>query len=234
MNASDEYAELPERGQRLVDDLVRQWVMTVDVARRRHCPDLTHDAVRKFLSRLVAVGWLTRHLLSEQEPYFVLGPKAIAAFGIRRSMQALGSQALLEHYAVLLACTRRGSGVITEEEFRSQFPELCEPGVSAKNFFVDETTNPPRLGLFVVDHDKLTSRLTSKVRRRIGRIFATDRADFRRMVFSGQLSVCVITATEGKRENLEAAFRKKPHPSVTVTVEAYPNELDGFFLVKRR
>jgi hypothetical protein len=164
----------------------------------------------------------------------VLGPRAVQALGIRRSTQALGHQALLEHYAVLLACTRRGTGVIAEEEFRLQFPELCEPGLSAKNHFVDEATNPPRLGLFVVDHDKLSSRLVSKVRRRIARIFATNCSEFRRMIFSGQLSVCVITATETKREYLEAAFRKKPHPSVTVTVEAYPHELEGFFLVKRR
>jgi hypothetical protein len=233
VTASDEYAELPERGQRIIDDLFRHWLLTTDVARRRHRPELTHDAVRKFLSRYAEQGWLARHLLTEQEPYFVLGPRAIAALGIRRSTHALGHQSLLEHYAVLLACTRRQSGVITEEEFRLQFPDLCEPGLSVKNFFIDETTNPPRLGLFVVDHDKLTSRLVCKVRRRIGRIFEHDRSEFHRMVFDGQLSVCVITATEGKRENLEAAFRRKPHPSVTVTVEAYP-DLDDFFLVKRR
>jgi hypothetical protein len=233
VTASDEYAELPEREQRLIDDGFRHWVMTIDVARRRHCRDLSHDAVRKFLSRSAERGWLTRHLLSEQEPYFVLGPRAIAALGIRRSTQALGHQSLLEHYAVLLACTRRQSGVITEEEFRLQFPDLCEPGLSVKNFFVDETKNPPRLGLYVVDHDKLTSRLVCKVRRHIGRIFKHDRAELHRMVFNGQLSVCVITATEGKRENLEAAFKRKPHPSVTVTVESHP-ELEDFFLVKRR
>lgn len=232
MTASDEYAELPESRQGLIDDVYRHWLITNDVARRRHFPDLTHDAVRKILARLAERAWLARHL-SEDEPYFVLGPRAVAALGVRRSTQALGRQALLQHFAVLLACTRRGSGVITEEEFRSQFPELCEPGLSAKNFFVDEAISPPRLGLFVVDHDKLTSRLVVKVRRHIARIFATDRAEFRRMVFAGQLSVCVITATEEKRENLEAAFRKKPHPSVTVTVEAHC-ELENFFLVKRR
>jgi hypothetical protein len=233
VTASDEYADLPEREQRLIDDVFRHWVMTIDVARRRHCPDLAHDAVRKFLSRSAERGWLARHLLSEQEPYFVLGPRAITALGVRRTTQALGHQSLLEHYAVLLACTRRRSGVITEEEFRSRFPELCEPGLSAKNFFVDDSNGPPRLGLYVVDHDKLTSRLVCKVRRRIGRIFEHDRFRLRRMVFDGQLSVCVITATEGKRENLEAAFKRKPHPSVRVTVESHP-ELEDFFLVKRR
>lgn len=232
MTANDEYAELPESRQRLIDDVERHWLITTDVARRRHFPDLTHDAVRKNLAREAQRGWLAHHL-SDHGPYFVLGPRAVAAFGLRRSTQALGRQALLQHYAVLLACTRRGTGVIAEEEFRSLFPELSEPGLSAKNFFVDDTTTPARLGLFVVDHDKLTSRLVGKVRRHIARIFATDRSEFRRMVFAGQLSVSVITATEGKRENLEAAFRKKPHPSVTVIVEAHP-ELEPFFLVKRR
>ena len=233
MTASDEYAELPEREQRIIDDVYRHWVMTADVARRRLCPDLTPDAVRKFLARSAERGWLARHQLSEHEPYFALGDRALAALGVRRSAKALGHQALLEHYAVLLACTRRECSVITEDEFRSLFPDFCEPGLSAKNFFIDGTSEPLRLGLFVVDHDKLTSRLVGKVRRRVGRILATDRPAFRRLVLDGHLTICVVTATDGKRANLEAAFARKPLRTVTVTIESHP-ELEDFFLAKRR
>ncbi|MBY0398054.1 MAG: hypothetical protein K2X91_16525 [Thermoleophilia bacterium] len=233
MTASDEYAELPEREQRLIDDVYRHWVMTADLAGRRLCPDIATDAVRMFLAGSAERGWLARHAFTEHEPYFVLGQRAIAALGVRRSAKALGHQALLEHYAVLLACTRRQCAVITEEEFRSQFPDLSEPGLSAKNFFIDRAHDPVRLGLFVVDHDKLTSRLVGKVRRRVGRILATDRPAFRRLVLDGHLAVSVVTATEGKRANLEAAFARKPLRTVTVTVEAHP-ELEDLFLVKRR
>lgn len=233
MTPSDEYAELPERGQRLIDDIFRHWLITAEVVQRRHSPDLTHDAVRKFLSRYAEQGWLVRHRLAEQEPYFVLGPRAVSALGIRRPTHALGHQALLEHYAVLLACTRRECGVITEEEFRLQFPDFSEPGLSAKNFFIDGTSDPLNLGLFVVDHDKLTSRLVGKVRKRIGRILESDRPKFRRLVLDGQLSICVVTATEGKRAALATAFARKPHRTVRVTVESH-SELEDFFLVKRR
>lgn len=233
MTASDEYAELPEREQQLIDEVYRHWITTAEMVRRRLCPDLTPEAVRKFLSRSAERGWLARHLLADQEPYFLLGARAIAALGIRRSAKPLGHQALLEHYAVLLACTQRQCSVVTEDEFRSQFPDLSEPGLSAKNFFIDTTSEPVRLGLFVVDHDKLTSRLVSKVRRRIGRILSTDRPVLRRMVLDGQFTICVVTATDGKRGNLVAAFARKPLRTVTVSVTAHP-ELEDFFLVKRR
>lgn len=233
MTAADDYAALSEREQRLVDDTYRHWVMTPDAARQRLCPDLSPDAVRKFLARAVERGWLARHALDGREPYFVLGCRALAALGVRRPTRALGHQALLEHYAVLLACTRRGCGVITEDEFRSQLPDLSEPGLSAKNFFVDATADPVRLGLFVVDHDKLTSRLVQKVRCRIGRMMESERPRLRRMVLNGELTVSVITAAEGKRANLQAAFARRPLRTVPVTVEAHP-ELEDFFLVRRR
>ena len=72
-----------------------------------------------------------------------------------------------------------------------------------------------------------------KVGRRVGRILATDRPAFRRLVLDGGLAVAVVTATEGKRANLAAAFARKPLQTVAVTVEAHP-ELEDFFLVNRR
>lgn len=233
MTAADEYTNLSEREQRVIDEVCRHWLTTPDIVRQAICPNLSPDAVRKFLSRLVERDWFVRHTLGDNESYFVLGSRALAAFGLRRSTAALGVQALLEHFALLLACTRRGCGVITEDEFRSQFPDLCEPGQSVKNFFVDETIESFRLGLFVVDHDKLSSRLVQKVHRRIGRMMETDRPALRQLILNGSLSICVLTATEGKRANLAAAFARKPLRSVAVTVEAHP-ELESLFLVNRR
>src|SRR5262249_2589980 len=133
------------------------------------------------------------------------------------------------------ACARRGCDVISEEEFRQNFPQLCEPGLSAKNFFTDDTTDPPRLGWFLVDHDKLTSRLVAKVRGRVARILETNLRDFHKLVLDGGLSIHVITATEGKRASLEGAFaRKQRQLSIDVIVEAYPDDLRDFFLMKRR
>ncbi|MBX9623083.1 MAG: hypothetical protein K2X82_04640, partial [Gemmataceae bacterium] len=165
---------------------------------------------------------------------FVLGPPALAALGLRRPTKALGHQALLEHYAVLVACARRGCDVFTEDEVHARFPDLSEPGLSARNLFFDATTDPPRLGWFVVDHDKLSSRLVGKVGRRVGRLLASDRPALRRLVLDGGFSVRVVTATEGKKQNVQAAFARKPLRNVAVSVEAYPDDLEDFFLVNRR
>lgn len=233
MSAAEDYADLPEREQRLIDDLYRHWVITPVVVGARHCPDLSDDGVRKFLARLVERDWLARHQLGEHEPYFVLGSRAINALGIRRETRALGHQSLLEHYAVLLACTRRGCSVLTEDEFRTEFPGLTEPGLSTKNFFIDESTTPFRLGLFVVDHDKLSTRLVQKVKHRIGRLMKSRRPKLRQAVLNGELSICVLTATAAKRANIIAAFARKPLRTVAVTVEAH-DDLDDFFPLKRR
>lgn len=233
MSAAEDYADLPEREQRLIDDLVRHWLITPTVVSARHCPDLSEDGVRKFLSRFVERGWLARHQLREHEPYFVLGNKAINALGIRREARALGLQSLHEHYAVLLACARRGCSVLTDEEFRTEFPQLFEPGFSTRNFFVDESARPFRLGHFVVDHDKLSTRLVLKVKRRIGKLMQSRRESLRHAVLDGLISICVLTATEAKRANIIAAFARKPLRTVSVTVEAHDG-LDDFFPLKRR
>lgn len=233
MNTSDDYSALTGPQQRVLDLLVRHWLVTQHVARGWLFPDHTLDAVRKFLARFAEEGWLVRHTLADQEPYFVLGCRALSAFGLRRPTKALGPQAVLEHYAVLLACARRRCGVITEDEFRSLFPELTEPGLSVKNFFIAGEAEPLHLGLFMVDHDKLSSRLVSKLHRRVARMLASDQPKFRQMVLNGEISIAVLTATQGKRANLEAALAKVPLRTVAVTVEVH-DELDNFFTLKRR
>lgn len=233
MSAAEDFPSLPEREQRLIDDLVRHWLITPAIFGARHCPDLSEDGVRKLLARLVERGWLARHQLRENEPYFVLGNRAINALGIRREARALGLQSLHEHYAVLLACARRGTSVLTEEEFREGYPHLCDPAFSTRNTFIDESVSPFRLGLFVVDHDKLSTRLVLKVKSRVGKLMQSRRETVRRAVLNGEISVCVLTATDAKRANIIAAFARRPLRTVTVAVEAH-EDLDGFFPLKRR
>lgn len=233
MTPSDDRHDLTGDGLRLVSHVDRHWLTTADVAHRWLRPDSTLDAVRKALGRLAVTGWLVRHPFGDREHYFVLGGKALHRFDRRRPTKPLGYQSLLEHYAVLLACARRRCPVFTEEEFRAQFPDLAEPGRSAKNFFLDTSDGTNRLGLFLVDHDKLSSRLVNKVGSRVGKIFAADRPAFRRYILGGQFAVHVVTATEGKRANLVAAFARKPPRNVPVRVEAHP-ELADFFLLNRR
>lgn len=230
----DPLQSLSEPAAQVVRDVARYWLTTAATEHRLRFPDLTVDAVRKLLSRMTERGWLVRHPLHGQEPYFVLGHPALTTLGLRRSTSALGQQSLLEHYAVLLACARRGCDVFTEEEFRTRFPELTEPGLSAKNLFLDASADPPRLGCFVVDHDKLSSRMVGKVFRRVGKLLASTRPALRQLVLTGGVSFHVVTATDGKRQNLEAAFARKPLRNVAVSVEAHPDELGDFFLVKRR
>jgi hypothetical protein len=229
-----DYTALSDRLRRLIADIERYGLHTADTVRRMRWTDLSQEATRKALARAADDGWLVRHPLGDHESYFALGERAISALGIRRTTAPFGSQAILERYAVLLACARRGCDVFTENEFRSLFPELSEPGYSAKNFFPDDSAGPVRLGLFVVDHDKLSSRLVAKVRRRVGKMLATDRPALRRLVLNKQISVHIVTATQGKRANLVAAFARKEGPAgVEVAVEAHP-ELEDFFLTKRR
>lgn len=225
--------ELSELGHSLVDHVHRFWLTTADAAHRIVCPDSTPEAVRKALARLTDGDWLVRHPFGDRQSYFVLGGKALQLFDLRRPIKPLGYQSLLERYAVLVACARHDLRVFTDDEFCGAFPDLAEPGRSVKNYFCDTTTGAERLGQFLVDHDKLSSRLVLKVRSRVAKIFAADRPAIRQLILDGQFVVHVITAAEHKRENLLAAFARKPPRHAAVVVEAYP-ELSDFFLLNRR
>jgi hypothetical protein len=234
MTHDDAWTTLPNRERQLILHICRYWLTTINVVQRWLWTDLSPDGVRKVITRLAEKGWLARHTLAGQQPYFMLGHKALAALELRRPTKPLGHQALLEHYAVLLACARRGCDVFTEDEFRSKFSELSRPGFTAKHYFLDASSAPVRLGWFLVDHDKQSSRMVDSVGRRIGRVFDIDRPDFRNLILNGQFAIHIVTATEGKRANLQAAFARKPPRNVPVFVEAFPDELDDFFLAKRR
>jgi hypothetical protein len=234
MTSDETWSALPGCQKQAILHVFRYWLTTINVFQRWLRPDLSQDGARKVLTRMVEMGWLARHLLAGQEPYFVLGQKAIAALGLRRPTKPLGHQAKLEHYAVLLACARRGCDVFTDDEFRSKFPDLSQPGQSARNFFLDASHDPARLGCFLVDHDKLSSRMVNKVGRRISKVFDTNRPAFRKLILDGQFAIHILTATEGKKMNLQAAFTRKPPRNVPVFVEAFPDDLGDFFLVKRR
>jgi hypothetical protein len=230
----DPLQSLSEPAAQVVRDVARYWLTTAAAEHRLRFPALTVDAVRKLLTRMAERGWLVRHPLHGQEPYYVLGQPALTALGLRRSISALGQQSLLDHYAVLLACAKRGCDVFTEDEFRTRFPELTEPGLSVKNLFLDTSAGAERIGCFIVDHDKLTSRMVGKVFRRVGKLLTSKRPALRQLVLTGGISFHIVTATDGKRQNLEAAFTRKPLRNVAVSVEAHPDELGDFFLVKRR
>ena len=225
--------DLTDLGRRLVAHVDRFWLTTADASHRLVCPESTPDAVRKALARLADAHWLVRHPFGDRQCYFVLGSKALSLLDRRRPTKPLGYQSLLDRYAVLVACARHGRLVFTEDEFCGTFPDLAEPGRSVKNFFLDTGDGGPRLGQFLVDHDKLSSRLVMKVRSRVGKIFAADRPAFRQLILDGQFVVHVVTATEHKRANLLAAFAKRPPRHVAVVVEAYP-DLSDFFLLNRR
>lgn len=225
--------ELTDLGLAVVHHVHRFWLTTADAAQRMVCPDSTPEAVRKALARLAESDWLVRHPFGDRQSYYVLGSKALQLFDLRRPTKPLGYQSLLERYAVLLACARHNRLVFTEDEFCGTFPDLAEPGRSVKNYFCDTSAGGARLGQFLVDHDKLSSRLVMKVRSRVGKIFAADRPAIRQLILDGQFAVHVITATEHKRQNLLAAFARRPPRHAVVVVDSYP-ELTDFFLLNRR
>ena len=230
MNTNESVASIHPTQWQLILHVVRHWMTTIAAAQRRLRPEASVDAVRKDICRTVEGGWLSRHILFGQEPYFMLTPKVLAVLGIRRSIKPLGHQALLEHFGVLLACVRRKCDVFTEDEFLSRYPHYAQAGFSLKNYFLDGAL----LANFVVDHDKSTKRLLDKIGRFIAKVLDKGRPEFRQLILNGQFAFHVITATEAKRANIEDAIKRKAEFNVPVFVEAYPDDLTDFFFLNRR
>src|SRR5207248_1038274 len=90
------------------------------------------------------------------------------AIGISdRTPRPLTEQSLPAVLAIGWYCLRTGVTRLTDQEFRHRYPALWKPGHRSSAYFLVETPQGLKLGLFLVDRGASARRIKGKLRRLI-------------------------------------------------------------------
>jgi hypothetical protein len=213
-------AEEKSREAKIAEHLGRYGVTTENALRRMIFPELTEKAVKRLAERLVESGWLAKKPLPGGGRYFRHGERAAKELGLKaRQIAKGGYQALVQRLGVLYFCAKLGVEVIPPAKFRGRFPELCKPGFSPSNYYL-EKGEVNQLGFIHVDHGRTAERLASKMRTRITNRYRDE--DFARLIEAGRFLIAIAAPTEEKaRAVIEELERRGPSP-VRFRVEHVP------------
>ena len=187
------------------------------------CRDVTLNAVRKQLAKLVESGWLNAYPLPERDKYFVAGKAAVLHHSLDpRKSSAFGPLALPTRIAILTYCSRHAVIKPTAEEFKTQFTDFCRPGLSVTNY-VYETGDLFRIGWLLVDHGTDPKKVISKLRKVI-----RDRKGlpaFKAAMLKGEFFIGVLVPTDGRGEHLRRVYSKQPLRVIDVRFVTIPELL---------
>jgi hypothetical protein len=203
--------------------ILRFGLTTADDVQRHVSPNVSLNAVRKMLAKLVETGWLNAYPLPEREKYYVAGKAAVLEYALDpRKSSAFGPLALPTRIGILLYCSRYPVSKPSPEEFKQQFTDLCRPGLSVTNY-VYELGERFRIGWLIVDHGAEPKKVLSKVRN-----IVRERKQipaFKAAILKEEFSVTVIAPTEGRCEHLRRIYLRQPLSLINVQFVMIPELL---------
>lgn len=208
---------LTERAAIVVDLLIRLGIILTDVVRDIF-PGLSDEAARKFLDRLVADGWLSRHRFPIGGSYYVLSDSACHRFGLKRSGRPLRQRPLIKRCLVLFHFAANPNlRLLTGTECRELLPAIYRRGAS-NQFFIDSAANA--LGWICLDDGKQPKRMHFKVQQTAAKKRTLD--ELRSLSSAGRFRILVLTTTEEKAAQLHTWFIERPIRDVSVEIVAVP------------
>jgi hypothetical protein len=185
-------------------------------------PELSSNALRKVLRRLVKARLLHRYACGDRDNYYVLSRRAVRLLDLPpRRVGPLGQPALIQALGVLGACVQAGLEKLTAAEFARDFRDLnARRGMQTSYYAL---TPEDALCWVVVDHGASPFGIAKKVLKITAQRYRLPA--FRELILGGGFSVVVATATPEKAADIEAALAKNPPRFVRVQVVIVPQLL---------
>lgn len=194
--------QLTDRDRRMLQFVVRYRIGTVSLFANTFFEGL-HRVTNagRVTRKLVRRGLLTQVHYSGDISYFVLtrrGSKMIGAPD--RRPRPLTEHSLPAVLGIAAYCVRTGIDRMTDKEFRERYPELWRPGLRSSAYFLVDTPEGMKLGMFLIDRGGTARRLKSKIRR-----FVDQRRSlpaFASLMKSGRFRVTVLTGLPAQHRNI--------------------------------
>lgn len=177
--------------------------------------------VRRVVRRLVRQGLLEQVTLAPGQKYFVLTRRGCRAVNMSaRAPRPLTEQSLPVVLAIAWFCVRTGVSRLTDQEFRQRYPELWKPGLRSSAYYLTQTPQGLKLGMFLVDRGGTPRRLKGKIRRLI-----TQRASlpaFAALIAAKRFHITVLTGLPAQQQHLRRHLKRRFFRRVEIDVALIP------------
>lgn len=213
---------LTRRDRQLLRFVARYRAATEAMLRRAlFTPASRRTNVHRVVRRLVRQGLLQQVKLGPGRGYVVLTPRGCRAIDVSdRAPRPLTEQSLPVALAIAWFCIRTGVARFTDQEFRQRYPELWKAGLRSSAYYLTETPQGLKLGIFLVDRGGTPRRLKGKIRRLI-----TQRAAlpaFAALIEAKRFHVTVLTGLPAQQQHLRRHLKRRFFRRVEIDVALIP------------
>ena len=178
--------------------------------------------VARVTRKLVRRGWLRRVKYASGRSYLVLTRRGCRTIGAPdRVPRPLTEHSLPVVLGIATYCVRAGLTRFTDREFRKRYPELWRPGLRSSSYFLVDTPQGLKLGMFLVDRGGTARRLKGKIRRLV-----TQRKSlpaFASLMKAGRFRVTVLTGLPAQQQNIRRQVARLSFRGVEVEVGLVPD-----------
>jgi hypothetical protein len=200
---------LTRRDRQLLQFVERYRAATEQMLRRAvFGPSSRRANVHRVVRRLVRQGLLRSVPFGPGQRYVVLTRRGCRQLGASdRTPRPLTEQSLPALLAIAWFCVRSGVTRFTDREFRLRYPELWKPGLRSSAYYLTQTPQGLKLGMFLVDRGATSRRLKGKIRRLI-----TQRASlpaFAALIEAKRFYVTVLTGVATQQQNLRRQLKRR-------------------------
>ena len=173
--------------------------------------------VHRVVRRLVRQGLLQQVAIAPGQKYVVLAKRGYRVLNMSaRRPRPLTEQSLPSVLAIAWFCVRTGVTRFTDLEFRQRYPELWKAGLRSSAYYLAQTPQGLKLGMFLVDRGGTPRRLKGKIRRLI-----TQRASlpaFAALIAAKRFQITVLTGLPAQQRHLRRQLKRRFFKCVEVEI----------------
>jgi hypothetical protein len=222
---------MTDRDRHILELIARYGLVTVDALKRIF--DLTDKAVERVLTRLIAIGLLESTQLVGRRHYYTFTAAGARLIGLdEAASRPIGSQALLQNYAMLSHCVLGPDPTerMTRAEFVARFPTLAVAGAISSSrwtrYCLDASercnggSGMVRLALLLPTIGSNPRRIARKARREVEKRWRSSEA-FAGLIRARLFSIIVLVEDDEKGRRVAAMLARDPWHSRAVVVSGY-------------
>jgi hypothetical protein len=122
--------------------------------------------------------------------------------------------------AIAAYCVREGVARLTDREFRELYPELWRPGLRSSSYYLIDTPDGLKLGMFLIDRGGTPRRIKGKIRRVITQRISLPA--FVSLMEARRFRLTLLTGLVSQQDNFRRQLGRLPFPEVEVEVALVP------------